>query len=116
MTDDDIKVPWVKIILGFILILIIGLALSWGMGWWGIFYKKTVGAADRDADREVFENTRSYNQGKVQELAKIKAEYDRASEEDKPALAATIRHRFADYDADRLPNGLGSWLRKIRGF
>ena len=59
------------------------------------------------ARREVFEATRSYNQAKIQELAKYRLEYLRADDaSDRAAIASTVRLRFADYPIDTLPSEL----------
>ena len=95
-----------------LLILLVIFALSFfSLGWGKFFLPKY-----ENMRREVFESTRSYNQAKVQELGKYKLEYDRASEEDKTAIASAIRHRFADYDDNKLDYQLKSFLQKIRGY
>ena len=103
-----------KVVLAVILTLAIIIGAMFGFGYLGVGYTKTVGKAQQDARREVFEATRSYNQGKVQELAKCLREYDAA--EDKSAIRATIIHRFADYDESNLPAGMASKLSQIRGY
>ena len=95
-------------------ILVIGIVF--GIGYLSIFYKKTVGVASENANREVFEATRSYNQAKIQELAKYKAEWDSADIEDRSGIESIIKHRFADMDATKIPVGLSSFLRLIRGY
>lgn len=75
-----------------------------------------------NARREVFENTRSYNQAKIQELSKYKAEYERANKEDKAVtikkqiLKNIVRHKFADYSDNNLPYGLRTFLKEMRGY
>ncbi len=69
-----------------------------------------------NARREVFEQTKSYNQAKLQELAKFKLEYDRGNYEDKAALKSVIVHKFADYDVSRLPHQLQLFVEEIRGY
>ena len=54
---------------------------------------------------------------KVQELAKYKLEYERAiNENEKEALAFTIRHKFADYNDIKLDYQLRMFLTEIRGY
>lgn len=68
--------------------------------------------------REVFEETKSYNEGKIQQLAKYKFEYDKAdSFENKQAIESVVRTMFADFDADNINNeSLQTWLVQIRGY
>lgn len=64
--------------------------------------------------REVFTNTRSYNEGKVQDLVKYRLEYLR--EEDpaaKEAIRSTILMMFGDYPRDRLPKQLAYFLQDL---
>ena len=62
------------------------------LGWYKFFAPRR-----ENIRREVFESTRSYNQGKIQELAKYKHELMLSqSEASKTVLEGIIRHRFAD--------------------
>jgi hypothetical protein len=93
------------------------LALVFVGGLVGLGYYKFFAPKFEDARREVFENTRSYNQAKVQELAKYKLEYETTQDEGaKKALANVIRHKFADYNDSRLPYGLKTFLKEVRGY
>ncbi len=48
--------------------------------------------------REVFEQTKSYNQGMIQELDNMRMEYIQADTNHQTAMASIILHRAADYD------------------
>ena len=84
--------------------------------YFGLLHYKWFAPKFENARREVFENTRSYNQAKLQELAKYRLEYMQANEDGKLAIASTIRHRFADYNSKELPLELRNFLEKIRGY
>ena len=75
---------------------------------WGVKYE--------NAHREIFEQTKSYNQGKTQQLAKYYVEWKDGDEETKATIKFTIRHQFADYNADRLEPGLSNFLIQMRGY
>lgn len=65
--------------------------------------------------RKVFENTKSYNEGKTQDLIRYMHEYKTAKTiEDKEAIETTIRHMFADYDENKLQPELRNFLKKIK--
>lgn len=106
--------------LGIAALVILGLAVLCALPFAGgalrLAYKETLGRAHMDADRRIFEESRSYVLGKTQELAKIKSEYEAASPGDRIALRAMIRHEFADVDKTALPNGLGLFLEDMRGY
>jgi len=106
--------------------LIIGLVAVAGIAGVGMFafgmetlslkWKRYFAPQHENVKREVFEETKSYNEGKIQQLAKYKLEYERANTADRAALASTIQHMFADMNPDRLPPQLGAFLTKIRGY
>ena len=96
--------------------IVIALIVIVGLSFAGLYYYKFFAPKYEGARREVFEQTRSYNQAKLQELAKYRLEYLKADESNKVAIASTIRHRFADYDAKRLPYELSGFLKEIRGY
>ncbi len=97
-------------LLGFVLLLLMALTTEFGRLQWKAFF----GPRHEAVRREVFKQTRSYNEGKEQELLKYRLEYMRADEDDKAALASTIRHSFADYDETLLTGELREFLRKIK--
>jgi hypothetical protein len=53
------------------------MALTYGFGWFGVGYTKTVGKAQKNADREVFEETNSFTKGKRQEIIKYYKEWQK---------------------------------------
>lgn len=63
--------------------------------------------------RNTFEQSKAYNQGMQQELRAMRFEYLRASDDQKAALASVIRHRFADYDHNNLPQDLSQFMQEI---
>ena len=105
-------------IIGFIGVIVIIAAIDLGTGWLGVFRTKTFGKEQENANREVFKQTQSYNDGMAQELAKIKLEYEQAKDTvDKNALAFKVRHDYANFNEKNLESeSLRSWLIKIRGF
>jgi hypothetical protein len=50
----------------------------------------------------------------IQELENMQFEYIKAKPEQKAALASIILHRAADYDVERLPLDLRSFIEKLR--
>ena len=72
----------------------------------------------QNIQREVFENTKSYTQGKIQDLAKYFDEYQKAKiSEDKDAIASVVKMRFAEFDANKInATGLRQFLINTRGY
>jgi hypothetical protein len=90
-------------------IFVIGL---FGLGWNKFFLPK-----QENIRREVFEETQSFVHGKIQDLAKYKLEYDKASPESQEALRFIIINRFAEFDETKIKSaGLRNFLIKIRGY
>jgi len=64
--------------------------------------------------REVFENTKSYNESKKQDLLKYRMEYIQADDDSKEAIASVIRMMFADFDESKLEPELAEFLREMK--
>lgn len=76
---------------------------------WGVKYE--------NARREIFEETKSYNEGKAQDLAKYYLEYTQGDQDTKAALSAVIQSQYADYDAKKIKSDhLYNFLLQVRGF
>lgn len=98
-------------------LVIIGiLILPVGLASYNLYFYKFFAPKFQNIKREVFKGTRSYNEGKIQQLAKLKIEYETASEDSKQVLKTTIGHMFADYQAEDMPYQLKVFLTKMRGY
>ena len=93
------------------------LALPLFLGLWSVGVFSVVEPLREDAKREVFENTQSYVHGKVQTLAKLKLEYDKADNVGKAAIRSVIVNQFAEFDDRAIrSDGLRNFLVQVRGF
>jgi hypothetical protein len=88
----------------FILILVLAVVGFCFLDYSGIFWSSKVGVWREDVRRNNFEHTKSYNQGKIQDLAKYFHEYNEADASGKVAIKATVRQMFADYDSSLVPD------------
>jgi hypothetical protein len=93
-------------------ILVLGglVGLSYGLGWIGVHQTKTIGKAQKDAERRVFEQTQSYVEGKRQEALKFYKEYNEADTENKQAIKQLVSHSFANFDESVLKEPLYSFV------
>lgn len=110
-----------KELVSFLKWLFGGLVLFVIVGWFltgsGIMTKKFFGTMNENVNREIFEETKSYNEGKTQQLAKYFQEYQTSNDiESRAAIRGTIRTMFADYDAEKLPPLLRKFLTDMRGY
>jgi len=81
--------------------------------WWkGYFDPKFA-----NVEREIFEETKSYSHGKIQDLAKYYEEYTLAEEENKDDLKIVIQTRFAEFNAEKINSAkLRQFLKNMRGY
>lgn len=94
-----------KIVLISVAILIALIALDFGFGFVGVFKTKTVGKAQENAKREVFEQTQSYVEGKRQAALKYYKEYQQCEESQKQGLKNIISQDFANFDEEKYLTG-----------
>ena len=81
-----------------------------GLHWFRYFQPKW-----ENAKHEAFKNTRPYNEGKLQELTRYRADYMRSKDPvERAAIASTVRHAFAEYDEARLPPALADFARSCK--
>lgn len=66
------------------------------------------------ARRNVFEQSKAYNQGMIQELDQMRLDYVKGTPEQKEAIASIVLHRTADYDVDKLPPYLQTFINSLR--
>jgi len=98
---------------GLIVFIALILALDYGSFIWDNIMKPK----RENLRRDVFEETKSYNQAKIQQIAKYKFEYNKAENDDtKIVIKAVVRNTFTDYDIDNLPNNLKFFVRESRGY
>ena len=93
------------IVLAFLLELI-------GLGFFKFFEPKK-----ENIRREVFENTKSYIYGAVQDLAKYYQEYQKADQNGRQTIANVVKFRFSNLDANKIKAvSLRNWFTEIRGY
>lgn len=105
-----------KAIAAFMVVFIIFVGIAFATGNVSLWFKEYFGVRSQNIETQIYKETEMYNEGKIQELAKAKLEYEQADSVGKKAVASMIQHRFADYEVERLPEGLADFLIKIRGY
>lgn len=104
-----------KVFFSFIGITIAILGLSWVFTGNDFFLYKYFAPKEESVRRQVFEQSKAYNQGMVQELQNMQFEYLRTTDQkSKDAMASIILHRAADYDQDQLPPDLRSFIQSLK--
>lgn len=100
--------------LGFIALIAVMLGLAWIFQGNDFFMYKYFAPKQEAVRREVFEQSKAYNQGMIQELQNMQFEYVKADAEHKAALASIILHRSADYDVNKMPEDLKAFIQDLR--
>lgn len=91
------------------------IGLSYGFGWIGVHQTKTIGKAQQNAERTVFEETQSYVEGKRQEALKLYKEYKMCKdEESKEALKMIVSQSFANFDENKLSDELNTFIYQCK--
>lgn len=97
--------------------LVIVLALTWVFQGNDFFLYKFFAPRQEAVRREVFETSRAFNQGMVQELQSMRRDYVTSSDpEAKKALASVILHRVDGFNLDDpiVPQDLRSFVNDLR--
>lgn len=87
-----------------------GIGLSYTFGWIGVHQTATIGKAQKDAEREVYEQSQSYVQAKKQEALKFYQEYQKAEPSEKQGIKAIVSHSFAEFDETKLDGVVKSFV------
>lgn len=97
-------------------VVIAVLALTWIVQGNDFFMYKYFGPKYEQQRRDIFEKSKAYNQGMIQELQNMRFEYVKASPEQKDALASVILHRVADFDLNQpqVPDDLRQFIEQLR--
>ncbi len=90
------------------------IGLSWGLEYLNIIRLGIFKPMRENVEREVFENTQSYVEGKRQEALKYRLEYMRADSADKVALQMVIVQSFANFDEEKLPLTLRNFIYDLK--
>jgi hypothetical protein len=107
-----------KVILWCILGLVVILGLTWiGQGN-QFFMLKVFGVATANVNRQIFEQSNSYNKGKIQNLIKYMDEYRTADADGQKAILQFVKMDYADYNEDNPQSNLSpqmiSFLKKAK--
>lgn len=90
------------------------LCVVWAVQGNQFFLYKVFAPAEEQVRREVFEQSKAYNQGMSQEIGAMQFEYIKATPSQQDALASVILHRVADYDLSRFPADLRQFVEQLK--
>ncbi|HVI41839.1 MAG TPA: hypothetical protein VM577_14405 [Anaerovoracaceae bacterium] len=99
---------------GLVAVVVVVLGLSWAVQGNNFFLYKFFAPREEAVRREVFEQSKAYNEGMAQDLRHMQLEWIKAKPEQKAALASIILHQFAGYDTSKLPSDLQLFLNEVK--
>lgn len=114
MNDADTKALGI-LMGGFILFFVTILAMGFVANGAKLANLKFWGTKYANAEREVFEESKSYNHGMVRDLQNLRMEYESSEEgsAERDVIAQTALHRFSAYDKGDLPPEMEQFLNEL---
>jgi hypothetical protein len=104
-----------KVVFAYVGGFFLFLAVIAGLDYSSLIWESFIGPKRENVRRQVFEQTKSYNQGMQQDLIKFMHEYNVSKDpEEKKAISSTVRHMMSDYDESKLEPELRSFLTKCK--
>ena len=98
-----------------IFIMVIAVAVLFGLPALGLFNLEFWGVKYEDARRNIYEETKSYKHGTIRDMQNLIMEfYSTDDDNQKQALKAVIRHRLASFDRQYLTPEIKDFLTKER--
>ena len=103
-----------KNVLIWLAVLVVVIGLGWVLTANDLAMRSVFAPKQEAVRREVFEQSKAYNQGMVQELQNMQFAYIKAGAEERVALRPIILHRAADYPADKMPYDLRNFIQTLK--
>lgn len=99
----------------FIGVIGTGIGLSYAFGWIGVHQTRTIKKERVNAEREVFEQSQSYVEGKRQEAQKLFREYNQAEDDTtRIAIEEIVAMNFANFDESKLNYKLRAFVERCK--
>lgn len=98
-----------KIILSILSVLIFGLLIYFGPD-----IKQHFGTRYADADREIFENSKPYIHGTIENITRLKLQYELIdSQKHRAAIKQMVLTQVSTFDRNELPIELNNWINSL---
>lgn len=105
---------WVKAFGIAVVFFSLLVGVSYVSGWIRVHQTGTIEKSQQDAEREVFEESQSYVEGKRQEALKFYQEYNYSGKNEKLAIKKMVAHSFANFDENKLDLVLANFVRDCK--
>jgi len=99
-----------RVTLWFILAIILlgGIGGAASLGWMKVF-----GTKIESAKTDIYRENKSYVEGTIRDLRKLRVQYEAASPDQKSGLRTIIMQRAGELDWDRLPSDVRRFLEDL---
>ena len=95
------------------MVVIIGLGLAWIVQGNDFFMYRYFAPKQEQVRREVFEQSKAYNDGMIQELRTMQLDYIKGTKEQKDGMRSVILHKISGYPEDNLPSDLKQFVHEL---
>jgi len=107
------KGPWHTMFVVLAFTLVFALVIGAFSGGFGYVRQRFLEPEMESARRITYEQNRSYVTGNIEELRRLKLQYDLAPAEEKSIIAASIRGQFGQFDRSHLDADLLAFLKEM---
>lgn len=95
-------------------------AIAFFTGNVNLWFYEYFGTRRQNVETQIFKETEMYKESMMQDLARIKYEYDTSTDPNqKKALESMIRLRYADFDLNKVPEqfkDVKTFIKQTRGY
>lgn len=96
------------------ILTILALLLVGSLVYFGPDIKQYFGTRYASADREIFENSKPFIHGSVENLNRLRLEYQTAENQNhKDAIRLMVVSQTANLDLNQIPNDLKLWVKSL---
>jgi len=100
-------------VFGVIMVIVLGVAVIVGGSYGSLALYRTFAPQWEDARTDVYRNSKSYVEGTIRDLRKLKREYEKADESQQSTLRTIIFQRSDELDYDQLPSDLRRFIDSL---
>jgi hypothetical protein len=112
--QDNDGISGKQILLGFVLLLVVCLALDWIFAGENFVLYRFFAPREEAVRRQVYEQTKSFQDGSKRRLGDLCSQEEKADEGHKPMINDIIVHEFASWDLEQIPDYLRSCVATAR--
>jgi hypothetical protein len=102
-----------KAFFSIVCVVVLGLAVIFGASYGGLYMFKTFAPQWEDARTDVYRNSKSYVEGTIRDLRRLKREYEAAEDSQQSTLRTIILQRSDELDYDQLPSDLRRFIESL---